>query len=95
MAGASSHYKEMENLMAPEIFMPGVKNRKFQGVDHAAHCINNASRQKPSESRRRHIIEDLGKSQYTGPSHSNIKDRRHPLRTVYPERFDQDARNRY
>ena len=84
----------MEDLMAPEIFVSVIENRKFQRINHASHRIDNTSCQKPSESRRGHVIENLSKSQYTGPSHSDIKNGRYPLGAIYPERFDQNSGNR-
>lgn len=52
MARASAHHEEMEDLMASEILMPAVKNRKLQRIDDAADRINNTSGKKPAERRR-------------------------------------------
>lgn len=50
VAYASAHHKQMKNLMGAEIFVPGVKDGELQRIDHAAHRIENAAREKPQES---------------------------------------------
>ena len=80
--------------MAAEIFMTAVEYRKFQCIDHSTYSINNSSGKKPCKSGRGHIIEDLRKSQNTGPSHTNVEDRGDPFRTKHPECLDQYAGNR-
>lgn len=93
MACASTHNKQMENLMTPEVFVPIIKERQLQCVDNAACGINNAPGQEPAECRGRHIVEDLSESQDTGPAHPNVENGRYPFRTVYPECLDQNARD--
>lgn len=94
VAHTSAHYEEMKDLMAAEIFMTAVEYRKFQCIDHSTYSINNSSGKKPCKSGRGHIIEDLRKSQNTGPSHTNVEDRGDPFRTKHPECLDQYAGNR-
>lgn len=49
VAEASGQDKKMEDLMGSEIFVPGVKERKLQGVDDTSDGINDAAGQKPAE----------------------------------------------
>jgi len=56
MAGASTHDEEMENFMTAEILMPAVEDRKLQRIDHTSDRIDDAARQKPSESCHTHGI---------------------------------------
>ena len=49
MAGASAHYKQVENLVTAEIFMPAVEERELQRVNDTAHRIDDAACQQPSE----------------------------------------------
>lgn len=93
VAGASAHDKEVEDLMAAEIFMPAVEDRELQCIDHAADRVNNSSCQKPAKSRCAHGIEDLGECQHAGPSHADIQDRGYPLGTEHPKCLDQYACN--
>ena len=53
VAHASTHDKEMENLMGSEIFVAVVENRKLQCIDDTADCINDTACKKPSECCRR------------------------------------------
>ena len=41
-----------ENLMASEIFVLTVKDRKLQSIDHAANGVDDTTGQQPYESRR-------------------------------------------
>ena len=50
MAEASTHYKQMENLMGTKIFVLGIKNGKFKCINHATHRIDDSANQKPYES---------------------------------------------
>lgn len=93
VACASSHDEEVKDLMASEILMLAVKERKLQRIDHSADRIDYSAGKEPSESCQGHGIQDLGKCKYAGPSHSDIQNRRYPLRTVYPKSFDQDTYN--
>ena len=43
MADASTHNEQVENLVGTEIFMPGVENGQFQGVDDASNCVNDTA----------------------------------------------------
>lgn len=47
MTDTSAHYKQMEYFMRAEILMPGVENRQFEGIDHAAYGIDDAAGKKP------------------------------------------------
>src|SRR5699024_6823417 len=90
VAGASAHDKKVEDLVAPEVFVPAVKDRKLQRIDDAAHSVNDSACQQPSECCGGHIVQDLGEGQYAGPAHSDIEYGGDPLRTVNPERLDQN-----
>ena len=43
MADTSTHYKQMKNLVSPEIFMSAVKNWKFQCVNNSANCVDDTT----------------------------------------------------
>lgn len=49
MAHAPAHHEQMKNLVGTEIFVLRVKDGQFQRVDHTAHRVENASRQKPQK----------------------------------------------
>ncbi len=51
VADASAHDKQMEDFMGAEVFMPGIKKREFQCINHAADGIYDASCQQPKECR--------------------------------------------
>ena len=52
VACASGHHKQMKDLMASEIFVLTVKDRKLQSIDHTANSVDDTTGQQPSESRR-------------------------------------------
>lgn len=72
MADASSHNKEVKNLVGAKVFMPGVENRKLQGIDHTSYGIDQAAGQQPAEPCRRKGFYDRHKGKYTQPSHSDV-----------------------
>ena len=72
MAEASTHNKEMENLMGAEVLVPGIKDWKLQCIDDASHGINDASGQKPAESGSGQSQDNLLESQDADPAHGNI-----------------------
>ena len=49
MAQASPHDEQMKNFMGTEILVSGIKNWKLQGVDHAAHGVDDATGQEPAK----------------------------------------------
>lgn len=72
MAHAPSHYKQVEDFMGTKIFMAGIENRQFQGVNDAPNGINNAPSQKPAKRLGRKGIDNLRKCQYAYPAHGDI-----------------------
>ena len=84
VAGTSGHYKQMKDLMASEIFVLAVENRKLQSIDNAANCIDDTTGKKPSKSGSRKGMKDRNESKYTKPSHSNIEYGRKPFGTCDP-----------
>lgn len=94
MACASAHYEEMEDLVASEVFVPVIKEGQLQGIDHAAHGVDNAACQEPAECSGRHVVQDLGEGKDAGPAHPDIEDGGYPFRAVDPECLDQYACNR-
>lgn len=50
MAETAAHDEQVEDLVGAEVFVPGIENRQFQGINDAAHRIDDAAGQKPSES---------------------------------------------
>ena len=49
MAEASSHDKQMEDLMGAEVLMSGVEQRQLQRVDDSACGVDDPSGQKPAK----------------------------------------------
>lgn len=49
VAETSAHHEQVEDLMGAEVTVFLVEDRQLQGVDHAAHGVDDATRQKPSE----------------------------------------------
>lgn len=43
MAKAAGHDKEMKNLVGTEVLMAGIEDGKLQGIDDAAHCVDDAA----------------------------------------------------
>lgn len=43
MTDTSTHYKQMEDLVSPEIFMPAVKYWKFQCVNNSANGVDDTT----------------------------------------------------
>ena len=87
----SAHDEQVENLVGTEIFMPGVENGQFQGVDDAAQGVNNAAGQKPEKPGFRKGADDLGDGQDAYPAHGNINQRGEPLGAGDPKSVDDDA----
>ena len=52
VAGTSGQYNQRKDLMASEIFVLTVKDRKLQRIDHAANGVDDTTGQQPYESRR-------------------------------------------
>ena len=53
MTDASAHDKQVKDFVGAKIFVPGIKNRKFKGIDNTADGVNNAAGQKPAKGGRR------------------------------------------
>ena len=49
MAEASAHDEEMEDLVRTEVLVAGIEDRKLQGVDDAAHGVDDATGQEPAK----------------------------------------------
>ena len=49
VAHASTHYKEVEHLMRTEVLMFGIKNGKFQRVDHTTNGVDQSAGQQPDK----------------------------------------------
>lgn len=94
VTGASCHNEQMKDLMTSEIFMTVIEDREFQCINDAANRVNDTACKKPSERCRGQCVQDLGKGENTGPSHSDIQYGRKPFRAINPECFDQDSGNR-
>ena len=73
MAGASAHYKQVENLVTAEIFMPAVEERELQCVNDTADCIYNSTGKKPVECGFWKCINNLCKCKNANPAHENIQ----------------------
>ena len=77
--------------MGTEVFMFRIENRHFQCIDNTADCIDDASCEKPSESRFGQCVKDLGECQHTQPPHADVDYRRKPLRAGDPAGFQDHA----
>lgn len=87
VACASAHHKQVEDLMGAEIFMLCIENRHFQCIDNTADRIDNASCEKPSESRFGQCVKDLGECQHTQPSHADVDHGRNHFGQVIQQAF--------
>ena len=92
MAEAAAHHEKMEDFVGTEVLMPAVKNRKFQCVDHTADGIDDAAGKEPHKSFSGQTVQNLGKCQNAGPSHSDIEHGGNPFRAVYPKSFQNDSK---
>ena len=77
--------------MGAEVTVFLVEDRQLQGVDHAAHGVDDATRQKPSEGLARKGRDDLSKGEHADPAHGNVDQGRKPLGAGNPQRVDEDA----
>lgn len=55
----SGHYKQVKDLVASEIFVLIIKNRKFECVDDASYSVDDTACQQPSECCRRKCVKQL------------------------------------
>ena len=91
MTEASGHDEEMEDLVRTEVLVAGIEDRKLQGVDDAAHGVDDATGQKPAKGYGAQRTEDLRQAHEADPAHADIDDRRKPFWTGDPAGLDQDA----
>jgi len=94
VAEAPAHHEKVKDLMASEIFVAVIEDRKLQCIDDTADGVNNSPGQQPAKGCSRHRIKNLCKCKYAGPAHTDIQDRGHPFGAVYPESFDKNSDNR-
>ena len=79
--------------MGTKIPVAGVEERKFHGINNAAHCIDDTACQKPHEACPGHGAQYFGYSQYAHPSHGNVNQGRKPFRACNPQSVDKDTHN--
>lgn len=89
MADAAAHYEQMENLVRSEAPVSGIEQRKLQGVNDAADCIDDASGKQPEKTGVGEYCKELAEYGKTCPSHSDIYNRRKPFGTCDPESLQQ------
>ena len=89
MAKASTHHKQMENLMYPEISMKLIKTFKFKCIDHTAHSVDHTAHKQPYKAYFRHGRHDFGQSQAAKPAKSYVNHGRDPLRVMNPKHIDK------
>lgn len=70
MTEASTHHKEMKNLMGAEVFMLMIKDWQLQSVYHSTDGINDTAGKKPAKFCVGQISHEFSKGKYTGPAHS-------------------------
>ncbi len=93
MTETSAHDEEMEDLVASEVLVLSVEDRKFQCVDDAADRVDDTTGQEPSECGRSQSVEQLADCKDADPTHSDIQDRRNPLGTEDPEEFQNHSQD--
>lgn len=93
VAEASTHDEKMEDLVASEVLVLSVEDRKFQCVDDAADRVDDTTGQEPSECGRGQSVEQLADCKDADPTHSDIQDRRNPLGTEDPEEFQNHSQD--
>lgn len=91
VANASAHYEKMKYFMGAEIFMKRIKNRKLQGINHAADGIDDAACKKPAKRSMGKRVPKRSKYQKANPSHSNVNCGRKPFRTGNPNHIDEHS----
>ena len=85
MAQAAGHHKEMEDLVHPEIGVALFKAGALEGVDDAAHRVEQPAGQQPAEAGAREAAQQLRQGKDAGPAHGDIQHRRHPLGAEHKE----------
>ena len=72
MTEASSHHKQMEDLMGAKVRMSGIEDRQLQCIDDTANGIDNTAGQQPEKRTRCQGANDWTECQDAGPSHADI-----------------------
>ena len=93
VAEASTHDEKMEDLVASEVLVLSIEDRKFQCVDDAADRVDDTTGQEPSDCGRGLSVEQLAYCKDADPPHSDIQDRRNPLGTEDPEEFQNHSQD--
>ena len=70
--------------MGAKILIPAVKDRQFQGIDHATDGVDDSAGQEPAKSASGKGGGNFSKSQYTYPAHGDVNERGKPLWTGNP-----------
>ena len=91
MAEASGHDEQVENFVGAEIFVSGVEQREFQGVNDSADGVNNSSGQQPAKTCAGERMDNPGEGEYADPAHGDIKQGGEPFGTGNPAGFNQDS----
>lgn len=91
VAQASAHDEQMEDLVRAEILVFGVEERQLQGVDDAAHGVDDAARQEPGKAGSGQGADDLGERQEAYPAHGDVNQGREPLGAGDPAGVDDDT----
>lgn len=72
VAEASCQHEQMEDLMAPKVPVPAVKQRELQGIDNASDRIDDAASGKPRQCLKIKCSDQRFHDDYTGPAHGDI-----------------------
>ena len=91
MTEASSHHKQMEDLMGSEVFMLLIKGTQLQCIDNSTDRVQNSSRKKPVKAWPRKIMQQGWKCSDAGPAHPDIKEGGKPSGAADPEQLDHDT----
>ena len=91
VAYASSHHKQMEDLVGTEILMLCIEDRQFQGVDDSAYGVDDPAGKEPEECVSRQCVPQRAENGETCPPHGDIEDGRKPFRAGDPADVDNHS----
>ncbi len=90
VAEASANAEKMEKFMVAKTPAHMSKERKLQGVNHAADGVNNAARKQPRERTAGERCHDIAHREHAQPAHQDINHGRKPFRAGNPEQCLQN-----
>ena len=91
MAEAAADAEEVEQFMVSKALSHAVKQRKFQGVDHAANRVDNPACKQPRKRAPGERRNDIAHHKDTQPAHNNINHCGKPFWAGNPKQRLKDA----